>query len=221
MSMSTLERSVSTVVVNYNTPDLLRDAVTSFRKFYPSVPVIIVDNGSDSPSREAIKQLVTETPNVISATYLPENIFHGPAMHHALEKLTTDFVFVLDSDTVTTAGDFLDAMIDNCSNPDVYAVGQTATVNKRGFATADGDITVPVSAYMLIDRKKYLELPPFIHHGLPVLNNMVAARKRGWSIVNFPIDKYIEHLGRGTATKFGYGLGWRSKLDYVLNKLKL
>ena len=33
------------------------------------------------------------------------------------------------------------------------------------------------------------------------------------------MDDYIDHLWRGTASKFGYGLGLKGKFDYLLNKL--
>jgi hypothetical protein len=109
----------------------------------------------------------------------------------------------------------------------VYAVGKRIVVDHRGFAaeTAEGGseatIPVPVSAYMLLRRDMYVDLPPFEHHGLPVLKNCVEARERGWRIADFPTDEYVEHLGRGTAERFGYGLGWRSRLDFFLHRLGL
>ena len=65
----------------------------------------------------------------------------------------------------------------------------------------------------------YETLPPFVHHGLPVLANMRAAHARGLRVAPFPIADYVWHKGRGTAARFGYGLGWRSRLDYLLHRL--
>jgi hypothetical protein len=72
-----------------------------------------------------------------------------------------------------------------------------------------------------VDTALYRQLPPFIHHGLPVLGSCAEAESRGWRVEDFPVDQYIEHLGRGTAERFGYGLGIKSRLEYVLHRLGL
>jgi hypothetical protein len=41
----------------------------------------------------------------------------------------------------------------------------------------------------------------------------------GYILKSFPIENFIDHRWRGTASRFGYGLGWRGKIDFVLNKL--
>lgn len=218
--MQALSRRVTAAVVNYRTPDLLTKAVESFRIHYSHVPLIIVDNGSDQETVRVVENLADRFENV-RVLCLPENIFHGPAMHTAIASSDSPFVFVFDSDTETMRGGFLEQMLEAFDHEDVYAVGQTVKVNKRGFASRSGKITVPASAYMLVDRLKYSKLPPFIHHGLPVLNNMTAANRRGWEVRDFPVAEYINHEGRGTASKFGYGLGFRSRLDYLLNRFGL
>ena len=68
-------------------------------------------------------------------------------------------------------------------------------------------------------RSMYMQLPPFEHHGAPTLKNFAAAEKRGWKLLEYPIERHIDHVGRGTSGVFGYGLGWRGKWDFVLNKL--
>ena len=39
---------LSAVIIHYQTPDLLKMAVESFKRFYPKMPLYVVDNGSDS-----------------------------------------------------------------------------------------------------------------------------------------------------------------------------
>lgn len=216
--MSLADR-VNVAVVNYQTPDLLDTAVRSFNPFYPNVPLMIVDNGSQDASREAVS-LLQEDHASVTALLLDGNRYHGPAMDLALRHLESDYVFFLDSDTETRKGGFLEDMVALCEPPDVYGVGQITSVNRRGFAVRSG-LPVLVSAYMLIDRKRYLELPPFIHHGLPTLQNFRAADKAGLRLAEYPIDEFVEHLGRGTADRFGYGLDLKSRVDYVLHKLGL
>ena len=74
---------------------------------------------------------------------------------------------------------------------------------------------------MLIRREPYLTLPPFERHGSPCLANMRAARAAGLALLDFPVDAYVRHLGRGTAGRHGYRLGMRGRLNHLLNKLGL
>jgi glycosyltransferase involved in cell wall biosynthesis len=216
--MSLADR-VSAVVVNYRTPSLLDTAVRSFSRFYPHVPLLVVDNGSDDASCDVISALRTDFHNV-AALLLDENRYHGPAMDLALRRLDADYAFLLDSDTETRKGGFLEDMVALCAPADVYGAGKVVHVNRRGFKAPSGT-PVLVSAFMLLDRRAYLELPPFIHHGLPVLRNFRAAADAGFRLEAFPVDTFVAHLGRGTAERFGYGLGLKGRVDYLLNKLGL
>ncbi len=216
-----MNRAVSTVVVNYQTPVLLKRTVESFLNIYPDVSLWIVENGSQDSSLDVCQSLASAFPGVIRVLKNDSNVFHGPAMDQAIRAVDTPYVFILDSDTETHADGFLEEMLSMMeSDKDCYMVGQRVLVSERGFARTKG-IPVPVSAHLLLRREMYLSLPPFEHHGLPVLKNCMTARERGWSVCSFPIEKYIDHIGRGTAEKYGYGLGLKSRWDYVLDKLGL
>ena len=94
------------------------------------------------------------------------------------------------------------------------------TVNKRGFPASKG-ITVLTPAYMMIRRNMYSNLAQFEHHGFPVMKNFLDAQQKGYTLKSFPIEEFIEHRWRGTASRFGFGLGWRGKKDFILNKIGL
>mgnify|MGYP001592966209 FL=1 len=141
-------------------------------------------------------------------------------MHEAMMAVDQDFVFFLDSDTETRQGGFLEKMIAEFASQKVYAVGRIDTVNKRGFHSDEGTPIV-LSPYMILRRKLYHEFPPFEHRGMPTLRNFAAAQRQGYLLRTFPVEKYVAHFGRGTVSRFGYGLGMRGKVDYVLNKLGL
>ena len=220
--MSGLADQVTAVLVHFRTPDLLQDAVRSFHAAYPALPIHVIDNGADEASRAHLAALCDELGPVLAVTHLADNIYHGPAMDQALRTLTTPYVFFLDTDTRTQHGGFLEPMVASLeADAHHYGAGQVVMVNTRGFADKQGTIPVLVSAYMLIKRSLYLDLPPFIHHGLPVLKNFAAAAKRGYLHQPFPVGDYVEHFGRGTAERYGYGLGLRSRLDFLLNRLGL
>jgi glycosyltransferase involved in cell wall biosynthesis len=199
----------------------LKIAIESFRKFYSHAPILIIDNGSKDNSRKIIEEIRCAAPHSTEVLLLGSNTYHGPAMHQAMSKVQEEHVFFLDSDTETKQGGFLEAMHAEMErSTHSYGVGRQVTVNKRGFPAEKG-ITVLASAYMMIRRSVYLLLPPFEHHGLPVLKNFIAAQTKGYTLKSFPIEEFIEHQWRGTASRFGYGLGWRGKMEYMLNKIGL
>jgi len=221
MSETWTSDDLTVITVNYQTPDLLQQAVRSFRRWYPKQELLIVDNGSKDDSAGTIEGLVAEFSGCTNLLMLDQNIFHGPAMHRAMENIHSTYVFFLDSDTEVFAGGFLQVMENELeSDQRTYAIGRINHVNKRGFPAHDG-IPIVLSPYMMLRRKMYFSLPPFEHHGMPTLKNFTAAHQQGLPVKNFPIDQYIHHRGRGTASRFGYGLGIKGKMDYVLNKLGL
>ena len=211
---------VTAVIINYQTPDYLRTAVQSFKQFYPKTPLLIIDNGSKDDSREVIAQLLDSFEH-LDTKLLNENIFHGPAMDLAARSLVeTDFIFFLDSDTETLQGNFLEEMaLSFIQDKNLYGVGELNHVNKRGFQGGKKEVTILQTPFMLLDREKYLSLTPFVHHGQPTLFNFKEAEKKGYTLHSFPVSDFIYHKWRGTADRFGYGLGFKGKLDFVLNKL--
>lgn len=209
---------ITTVIINYQTPDLLTTAVSSFKEQYPDMELVILDNGSKDNSAEVIEGLKETYPKV-SFIGLSQNIYHGPAMDLLCkEHISSEFIFFLDSDTETKRGGFLEQMYSLFDDVNVYGVGELNVVNKRGFKSESG-LKILQTPYMLLKREVYNDLPPFVHHGQPTLFNFKAAQEKGLRLKEFRISEYIDHEWRGTADKFGYGLGWRGKLDYVLNKL--
>jgi len=134
---------------------------------------------------------------------------------------TTPYVFTLDSDCVVQRPGFLEAMHAQATAGDVYALGSLRWMDPFGYDLQAGAryYTRYVHPYaMLIDRIKYLGLPPFVHHGSPCLRNMRAAQRRRYNLVDFPVADYIEHRGRGTCSRYGYGLGITTTIGYYLSR---
>lgn len=213
-------KDVTAVIVNYQTPELLQQAVESFKEIYPDVKTLIFDNGSRDHSESVISDLINTYPESLSAHFEGQNIYHGPALHKALTKLIhTKYCFFIDSDTVTKTGGFLEKGVEKlASNKKNYAFGYCIKTNQRGFKDENG-ITVAVTPYLLLRVEYYDQFPQFIHHGQPVLFNFKDAQEKGYRIIHHPMDQYIDHLWRGTASKYGYKLGLKGKLDYLLNRL--
>ena len=212
---------LSAVIVHYQTPDLLKKAVESFKYHYPEIPLVVLDNGSDSEVANQVAEWIDSKSNT-QWVRLPNNMYHGPAMDFAARQIVkSKYVFFLDSDTETKARGFLEQILERLESDEKNcAAGMFNRVNKRGFSTnkQSGEIILQ-TPYMVVKRLLYIQLPPFIHHGQPTLQNFREAWLKGFHLVEYPMSDSIDHLWRGTARKTGYGLGWRAKLEYVLNKI--
>lgn len=214
---------IQCAIIHYQTPDLLETAVRSFKTHYPDCALILLDNGSKDGSAEQVRVLAEEYPST-ELICMDENIYHGPAMDHIMRNVAeSELVFFLDSDTETRSSGFLEEMAALLSESGShYGAGEVVQVNKRGFkSTEEGCAPILLTPYMLLRRSMYLDLPPFIHHGQPTLHNFRAANEKGYHLVNYKVSDHVDHLWRGTADRFGYGLGWSSKWDYLMNKLGL
>lgn len=215
---------VTAVVINFRTPDLTRRAVESFRSFYASLPLLLIDNGSGDESGRTLDHLRALAPGCTEVILNPSNRHHGPAMDQALRAINTPYALFIDSDCEVLKGGFVELMLALADeNPHAYVVGKKIFMNDRGF-----DIPEQPGAHsyirpicMLVRREPYLLLPPFERHGAPCLANMRAARASSYELVHFPVEDFVRHEGRGTASRHGYRLGWRGRLNHFMNKMGL
>jgi hypothetical protein len=221
MATASVAKRVTVAFVHYKTPDLLETAVRSFKSFYRDVPTMIFDNGSGETSANLIHHLVEEYAPCLEAVFSGRNLYHGPAIDRVMHQITTEFVFFMDTDTQTLRGGFLEAMCDVFDSSDrIYGVSRVGTLNRWGFLSAGGT-PVLASCYMMIRTRDYNLFPAFEHHGQPGLRHFGAAVAEGYELREFPVNEYVHHLGRGTAMRYGYGLGLKSKVEFLLNKLGL
>ena len=221
--------NVTAVVVNFRTAAATRTCLTSLRAAYPTLRAIVVDNGSADESTAYLRELAAADDRV-HVIFNAENVFHGPALDQGVRAARTELVFVLDSDCEILHGGFLERLAEAfAEDPLLYAIG------KRGYANRYGSGPIsererwtyyvhPFAA--VIDRLKYLTLPPFVHHGAPAYRNMWGATKAGYHLRHVTIEDHVLHHGRTTATAHGYGYDWRlrlharaSGLDHRIRKL--
>jgi len=216
--------AVTAVVINFRTPDLARRAVESFRSFYPTLPLLLIDNGSEDDSRRTLERVRALAPVNTELILNDANRHHGPAMDQALHSVRTPYVLFIDSDCEVLHGGFVEAMLARAGqNPRIYSVGKKIFMNDRGFDVPEQPGAHPYirPICMLVRREFYLLLPPFERHGAPCLANMRAAQASGFDLIHFPVEDYVHHEGRGTAARHGYRLGWRGRLNHFMNKIGL
>lgn len=215
--------SVHAVIINFRTPDLTARAVRSLRAFYPDLPLLLIDNGSGDGSDRVLASLQAGAAAVTDLLLLDTNIHHGPAMDQALRQLQAPWILFLDSDIEIHSPGLIEGMMSAAAgDQNAYAVGKRIWMNRRGFDQPEGaGVPYVRPICMLLRRELYPPLPPFRKHGAPCLANMKAAHKRGLHLVHFPVEDYLTHAGRGTASRHGYRLGLRGKINHLLNSLGL
>jgi hypothetical protein len=210
--------SITACIVHHNTPRLLRAAAWSLRSLYPDLPIVVVESGSAPAHRAAAEQLASEIEGLSLITH-ERNVHHGPGLDIAIRSVEARRLLLFDSDCIAFRGGFLEEMEALADADNAYMVGEKMTVDRHGFNVERGLPYIhPKCA--LLDRKRYLELPPFALHGAPCLANEIAAAERRWPLVHFPVDQYVFHLGRGTVRDHGYSLGWRSRGRQLLRRLR-
>lgn len=212
---------VTVLIANYKTYDLTSKCVSTLLTHYPEINLLLIDNGSQDESTAYIQQL-SEAHENVTCLINEQNRYHGPAMDQGIRMSSTRYVFTLDSDCEILKRGFLEKMIKEFEDPDLYAIGRLVYMDRYGYETTTKlhKRTSYVHPYaMLLDKQKYLRLKKFIHHGSPCLENMKDVRRAGYRLMNFPLEAFIRHYGRGTCSKYGYGLGLRTTLELILHRM--
>ena len=207
-------QDIPVITVSYNTPDFIRNLLTSFRKQYPN-PYYIID-GSDPENLEKVRKIASEFENVevIGFGY---NIHHGPGMSWAIQNLAIHGpVLFLDSDIEILHAGFIESMLENLK-PGMYGVGGIIYTNRDGFNTEYRPDAIkylhPICMLCNMDVVRQWPLP--IKHGAPMIETMLALHDSGqsdlvsnvkWVLNDIEMGTqkiYIDHKGQGTVIKTG------------------
>ena len=213
---------VTGVMVSYNTRLLVEAAYQSIRKFYPDMPIIIVDGSDPGNSTAAyVKSLASPLTTVLS---FGRNVFHGPGMNVGIDYCQTRYALLFDTDAELLepcVGDMLEMM-----EEDTFGVGFVIPTAFSGFGTwwptpwrkeawhpnatpppiSNGWMPYLHPYFHLIDIKNYRKFPPYEHGGAPCTPTMLAIYKQGLSnkiIKQFKdmvngTPKFVKHDGGGT-----------------------
>ena len=164
------------LVVSYNTKELLQTAIESLRKFYPDLPILIVDSSErDNDCYRYVLELSESNLN-IERFYISGNIGHGNGMNHGIRAIVTKHILLFDSDI---------EMIKPCLKRmraslwfDHYGIGQVITVDENGTNCETG-IPYLHPHFCIINRARYFDYAPFVHHGAPLIKTMIEIDQRG------------------------------------------
>lgn len=207
---------VTGITVCYDTRVLMQKAYESVRRFYPDMPIIIIDCSETKNSCYAyVQSLASELTTVI---HPGKNIGHGPGMNMGINYCRTRYALMFDTDAELLepcVGDML-AMMEE----DTFGVGYVIPTALGGFGTTysyppeptpkDGNWMPYLHPYFqLIDTQNYKKYAPYKHSGAPCTPTMrdIYNKGLGWKIIKQFKDmtngtpKYVKHDGGGTCRR--------------------
>lgn len=193
------DADVTAIMCERDTADILKLTLESLLKFYPDLPLLVIDGGSTDDSVTYMLEKIIQYPNIKLWQRDGRN-GHGTMLDEGIRKfITTKYVLLLDSDIIIRRGGWLEEMLQRMNAEDIYAIGTLMQVSFSGDGCSepkdDSDIlryTHPSCA--LICREQYLTMRPFIEHGAPLYANMQDAQTNGLRVEYFPIEQYLAHL---------------------------
>jgi glycosyltransferase involved in cell wall biosynthesis len=200
--------NVTALVVVYKTLDYITVAYESFRKFYPTLPLVIVDNSEGDPCSEYVDNLQINDPQ-LTVFHMKQNVGHGVGLDYGIRSITTEHIYFFDSDTKMLKGGVIEELL-TVGGDNYYTVSTSTYVDRGGRLLPRafrGERIKFVYGYAtLLNRKKYLKYPPLTKYGLPILEAYIAIHDEGNGeklLKTFPVNKYVYHASGGTRARYG------------------
>jgi glycosyltransferase involved in cell wall biosynthesis len=194
------EKNITVLICQRKTLDATRLCLESLLKFYPDIPVLVVDGNSEDESTLYLHYKAALYPNVKVWDRIGLNS-HGETMDEAIRQfITTKYVLLMDSDVISERHGYIEGMLKQFKqNSNLYATGNLMLVTRQNQACGAPYDESDVLKYAhpccsIIDVDVYKTLQPFINHGAPCVNNMIDAEVHKLDVDYFPVDKYTSHL---------------------------
>ena len=205
---------ITALTVAYKTPELMNQQMSKFRKFYPDISLIIINNSPlDDGCTEVLEKLARKDKN-IRLFHTKRNIGHGYGLNVGFKYITTPFAYIFDSDSIMMVGGIFEAML-KVMKPNVYGCGfvlitgrgggGTKQVSKNGVV-AEGEMYYLHPLACMISCDMFWKYPPYNSFGAPFCETMTAIWDTGKAkemIIDFPVFKYIHHISGGTRALYG------------------
>src|ERR1017187_361356 len=211
-------KDITVLITQRKTKDITQLCVESLLRYYPDVPILLVDGDSKDDSTLYCRWMAVKHPN-ITLWERPVHVdakhsSHGETMDAAMmHHITTKYVLLLDSDTITERGGWIEPMLEQMSLQQLFAIGSLMLMSRKEqailWATEESDtLRYAHPSCSLLDREKYLEIREtftnwhdgqkirnaFGDHGSPLVWTMMGAEQIGYKVEYFPVDRYVSHL---------------------------
>jgi len=203
--------NITAVTVVYKTIDYIIEAYNTFRKFYPTVKYILVDNSGGDECTQLMRTWLEKDPN-LTLIELEENIGHGYGMDLGIEKSTTDYLFIFDTDIVFKKGGFIEEAL-ALFDEDTYGVGWIFRLGLTGGGVPtdwDGESLLYLyPSFWFVNKHQYNNFHKLSKFGLPILQAMNDINASGLSekilkpFFNGQVNEYLHHHSGGTRAVYG------------------
>lgn len=198
---------ITVLICQRKTKELIQLTVESLFRFYPDIPVLVVDGNSEDDSLLYLKYKSITHPNLKVFELGNEGVnSHGTTMDLAIrDHIKTKYVLLLDSDVIIERYGFIEDMLEQMQKEQLYATGTLMLVSRHYRAcrppTSDDDVLrYAHPSCSLYDVETYKTLETFVDHGAPCVYNMIDAESKGLKIGLYPVDKYVAHLSGASWT---------------------
>lgn len=214
------KKDVTIVMAERDTANVTKLCLESLFRFYPDIPVVIVDGGSQDDSINYVRFLQASKQNVCLWERFGRN-GHGDMLNEGIRNyVETKYALIMDNDCIVRRGGWIEEMLQIMNTTDIYALGSLMLVTYQGDGCGDPADESDVLRYThpscsMIRLSEYLQLAPFVEHGAPLVHNMKEAQDKGKRIEYFPVEKYVMHLSGASWTN-PYRTMWRDDFDVNL-----
>ena len=188
------------LVCQRQTKEFTQLCLESFLRFYPDFKILFIDDESGDDSALYLKYKELTTPNLSVYWRSGKHHAHGDMLNEAMtEHITTPYVLMMDSDTITNRGGWIEPMLQKFKeNDNLYATGTLMLVTESGEACGAPKDENDILRYAhpscaMYDVAKYKTLFRSSDHGAPLALNMIDAKQKGLDVTSFPIEKYVAH----------------------------
>ena len=160
-----------------NTRALTLASVRLLRMLYSELPILVHDDASDDGTLRALKALRRKGRLLRVLTHAGPRIGHGPSMNRLMEEAQTEYVLLLDSDTIVLSRGLVFAMAATLdAHPMAYGCGRVLRTLPRC-----GNV-IYLAPWFAMVRKAVWEVYPRFEHGIaPLRLAMEAIAARGIS----------------------------------------
>ncbi|OGJ41669.1 MAG: hypothetical protein A2378_02190 [Candidatus Pacebacteria bacterium RIFOXYB1_FULL_44_10] len=168
--------NVTVVYLSYNTKDVLRNALESLFQ-YVSIPlhVVVVDNGSSDGSQQMIREQFSQVLLIENE----KNLGFAAGNNVALKNVSTEFVLLLNADTVLKSQFDLQLLLSNFEDETVAVVSPRIVLPSGDLDwSSHRGIPTPWNAgwYFLGAEKLFAHVP--------VLNRIFCGYHQRWKDIN-------------------------------------
>jgi len=207
---------VTAVTLFYKTKDLIDLSIKSFRKYYPSIPLVIVDNSDGDDCTIALRDFVNND-NYSTLIETGSNLGHGAGLDVGIRNVSSKLIYIFESDVFMKVPGLIEELISIVGDK-TYGVSEIHWVTyDKPFSDVSRDfIERKKMRYIwiyagLLSKDKYLEFPPLGNdqktNAFPIGETMRSIHDKGDDelLVDFDLSKYVTHLYGGTRCRYGIG----------------